>query len=148
MILSLDHGDIVAEADNSLLEVFKVVLKTEAFGDYAGIKKDDLNAGGTISPGFIFYDPIDNLYYGYKGSIKDLSEFEATIVPAVLNSAVVNILKASHADFVNADNYGYRLLLDIQAGTEKGKSQAKFKRISIEHYLHCMKVKADRGDFD
>jgi hypothetical protein len=144
----LDHADIVADADNSLLEVFKDKLKTDAFGDYAGIKKDDLSAGGTISPGFIFYDPVENLYYGYKGAIKDLSEFEMTIVPAVLNSAVVATLKGAHPDFVNADNYGFKLLEDIRAGIEKGKSQAKFKRISMEHYLHCMKVRVERGDFD
>lgn len=144
----LDHGDIVADADNSLLEVFKAILKVDAFGDYAGIKKDDLNAGGTISPGFIFYDPVENLYYGYKGAIKDLSEFEMTIVPAVLDSAVVATIKGSQPAFVNGDNYGFKLLEDIRTGVEKGKSQAKFKRISIEHYLHCMKIKVERGDFD
>ena len=144
----LDHEEIVADADNSLIEVFNSILKVDAFGDFVGIKKDDLNAGGTISPGFIFYDPIENLYYGYKGNIKNLSEFEETIVPAVLGSAVVAELLAHHPDFVNADNFGYKILNDIRAGIENGKSQAKFKRISIEHYLHSIKIKVERGDFD
>lgn len=143
----LDHEEIVADADNSLLDVFNTILKVDAFGDYVGIKKDDLNAGGTISPGFIFYDPVENLYYGYKGNIKDLSEFETTIVPAVLDSAVVNELRSHHPEFVNADNYGFKILTDIKSGTEKGKSQSKFKRISMEHYLHSIKIKVERGDF-
>ena len=71
-----------------------------------------------------------------------------TIVPAVLDSAIVATMKGAHPAFVNGDNYGFKLLEDIRAGVEKGKSQAKFKRISIEHYLHCMKIKAERGDFD
>ena len=144
----LDHEEIVADADNSLVDVFNSLLKMNGFGDYAGIKKDDLNAGGTISPGFIFFDPIDNLYYGYKGEIKDLAEFEDTIVPAVLNSKVVTRLRNEYPEFVTDENLGYKLLMQIQAGQEKGKSQAKFKRIAMEHYLFCIKTKIAKGDFD
>jgi Beta protein len=116
-----------------------------AFGDYAGIKKDDLNAGGTISPGFIFYDPLDNLYYGFKGEVKDLAEFERTIVPAVLNSPVVARILAEQPLYLSADNWGYQQLRAIRDGQESGKSQAKFKRIAMEHYLHCMRTKIHLG---
>lgn len=136
----LDHGEIIAEADNSLCEVFHSILGADAFGDYAGIKKDDLNAGGTISPGFIFYDPVDNLYYGYKGVLKELSQFEITIVPAVLDSQIVQIMTKTNPQYVDGDNVGMEILRDIRNGKESGKSQAKFKRISMEHYLHCIKV--------
>jgi hypothetical protein len=139
--IKLDHGEVVADADNSLLELFRQPLHMNAFGDYAGIKKDDLNAGGTISPGFIFYDPLDNLYYGFKGQAKDLAEFERTIVPDVLASPVVKRILAEHPSHLSEENAGYRQLLAIQAGQESGKSQAKFKRIAMEHYLHCIRTK-------
>jgi len=134
----LNHGDIVYEADNSLLEMFGS-LHFNAFGDYVGIKKDDLTSGGTISPGFIFYNPVDNLYYGYKGDVKNLAEFETTIVPAVLASQVAIDIRTANTDYLNNQNEGWNTLLRIQGG-ETGKSQAKFKKISMEHYLHCIRV--------
>lgn len=146
--VKLDHGEVVADADNSLIDLFQTNLHMNAFGDYVGIKKDDMGAGGTISPGFIFYDPIDNLYYGYKGEIKNLAEFENTIVPAVLNSEIVERLSNDDPQFISEENYGYKLLLKIQSGEDSGKSQAKFKRISMEHYLHCIREKIRAGDFD
>ncbi len=147
--IKLDHGEIVADADNSLLELFSSPpLSFNAFGDYAGIKKDDLNAGGTISPGFIMYDPIENLYYGFKGDIKSLAEFEDTIVPSIFASDVYNIMFSSRPEFLSSDNAGFETLRKIRTGRESGKSQAKFKRISMEHYLHCIKTKIDAGDFD
>jgi hypothetical protein len=122
------------------------MLNMNAFGDYAGIKKDDLNAGGTISPGFIFYDPVDNLYYGYKGEFKDLIEFENTIVPAVLGSEVIRQMNVENAAFLTG-NEGYYTLQAISRGEESGKSQAKFKRIAMEHYLHAIKVRIEAGDW-
>jgi len=144
--IKLDHGEVVADADNSLLDLFQSILKMDGFGDYAGVKKDDLNSGGTISPGFIFYDPIDNLYYGYKGEVKNLGEFQDTIVPAVLNSEVVVRLREEYPEFVSAENTGYQMLLSIQAGIDSGKSQAKFKKISMDHYLHCIREKIRAGE--
>lgn len=135
----LNHGEIVYEADNSLLEMFSQTMGFDTFGDYAGIKKDDLTSGGTISPGFILYNPSDNLYYGYKGNIKNLAEFETTIVPDVLASSAAAAILAVNPDYLNVNNEGWNTLLRIRDG-ETGKSQAKFKKISIEHYLHCIKT--------
>lgn len=146
--IKLDHGGVVADADNSLLELYNSWLRMNAFGDYAGIKKDDLNAGGTISPGFIFYDPMDDLYYGYKGEIKSLNEFADTIVPAVLNSPAVQLLKHQAPEYVSAQNLGYQTLLAIQENPDSGRSQAKFKRIAMEHYLHCIRQKIREGVFN
>jgi hypothetical protein len=140
----LNHGDIVYEADNSLLEMFGQ-FHFNAFGDYVGIKKDDLTSGGTISPGFILYNPADNLYYGYKGDVKNLAEFETTIVPDVLASPVATAIRAADPNYLNADNVGWSILQNISTGGESGKSQAKFKRISIEHYLHCVKTAIASG---
>lgn len=139
--IKLEHGAIVYQADNSLMELYKNPLKFNAFGDYAGIKKDDLTAGGTISPGFIFYNPVDNLFYGYRGNLKDLSEFENTIVPAVINSEEIRNMEAENKQYLDDENVGWITLNKIANGKESGKSQAKFKRISMEHYLHCIKVK-------
>lgn len=140
----LNHGDIVYEADNSLRDIFNQLLHFNAFGDFAGIKKDDLTSGGTISPGFILYNPADNLYYGYKGTVKNLAEFETTIVPDVLASPVAAAILASNPAYLNDQNEGWNTLLRIQGG-ETGKSQAKFKKISIEHYLHCMRIAIAAG---
>jgi hypothetical protein len=137
--VKLNHGNIIPEANNSLLELFnRAPYFFSAFGDYAGVKKDDITSGGTISPGFIFFNPEENLYYGFRGRSKSLSEFETTIVPDVLNSKIVRDWIARKSPFI-IGNPGYQKLVDISNG-ETGKSQAKFKWISIMHYLHCIKV--------
>lgn len=143
----LDHGEIVYQADNSLLTLYKDHLRCNAFGDYVGIKKDDLSAGGSISPGFIFYNPHDNLYYGFKGKAKDLAEFETTIVPAVISASIIPEILADSADFLNDQNEGWATLQKIKNG-ETGKSQAKFKKISMDHYIHCLKVKIEKGEIN
>lgn len=143
--IGLDHDEIVYDADNSLLTLFRS-YGFNAFGDYVGIKKDDLTAGGTISPGFIFYDPVTNLFYGYKGNFKSLDQFELTIVPDVLGSPVSAGIMASNPAYLDADNQGWTILNRINTGVESGKSQAKFKRIAMEHYLHCIRVKIQIGE--
>ncbi|WP_111672855.1 beta family protein [Algoriphagus litoralis] len=139
--VELIHNDVISEADNSLIESFKD-QSFDAFGDYAGIKKDDLTAGGTISPGFIFYDPYDNLYYGFKAEEKKLSQFKDFIVPAVLGSSPFMRLQDQFPTFVEG-NPGIKLLQDINTGIENGQNQAKFKKIAMQHYLHCMRVWID-----
>lgn len=141
----LNHGEIVYEADNSLLDMFYQPMHFNAFGDYVGIKKDDLTSGGTISPGFILYNPVNKLYYGYKGDVKNLAEFETKIVPSVLASQIAKDINATNPDYLNNQNEGWNTLLRIRDG-ETGKSQAKFKRISMEHYLHCIKVSIANGN--
>ncbi|RIW12159.1 hypothetical protein D0X99_19580 [Algoriphagus lacus] len=141
--VGLDHNDVISEADNSLIETFERE-NFDAFGDYAGIKKDDLTAGGTISPGFIFYDPYDNLYYGFKAEEKKLSQFKDFIVPAVLGSVPFKRLQERYPSFIEG-NAGVRLLQDINTGIENGQNQAKFKKIAMQHYLHCMKIWIDEN---
>ncbi len=144
----LIHGAIVGEADNSLLEMYSNIGKANAFGDYVGIKKDELTSGGTISPGFIMYDPLYNYYYGFKGNQKKLSEFEDTIVPDVLNhSFIKEILKVEPA-YLSTQNKGYQILLNIKNKKEtgvSGQNQAKFKGISMRHYLYCMSLLIQKG---
>jgi len=142
--VTLEHGGIIYEADNSLLDNFKD-FGAIAFGDYVGVKKDDLSAGGTISPGFIYYDAEENQYYGFKGDIKSLSEFERTIVPDVIASEATYRMQINPLDYLSIENNGWETLNQISQGIESGKSQAKFKKIAMEHYLHCMKMKINAG---
>lgn len=143
--VTLDHGNIISEADNILLEEYSQNGLFGAFGDYVGVKKDDLTSGGTISPGFIIYDPYENMYYGFKGAIKNLKEFEDTIVPNVLDSEMMKRLYKDYQRYI-IDNEGIKTLENIRDGQESGKSQAKFKKISIAHYLHCMKININNNE--
>ena len=144
--VALDHGEIIYEADNSLLDTFPL-FSASVFGDYAGIKKDDLSAGGRISPGFIYFDATENQFYGFKANYKSLDEFERTIVPDVIASDATRRMLDSGRPYLTPENWGWKTLESINAGAESGKSQAKFKRIAMEHYLHCLKVRIKSGDF-
>lgn len=143
--VDLEHEQVISLADNSLMELFSLPqYGFDAFGDYAGVKRDDLNAGGGISPGMVFYNPDDNLYYGYRGPTKNLSEFETTIIPAVLNSGYVQHWVNTGSQYVNG-NLGYDRLVRISQNEEPAKNQAKYKWISIMHYLHSMKTLIEQG---
>jgi hypothetical protein len=142
--VKLDHGQVVFEADNSHIDVdIMTDFGVNATGDFVGIKKDDLTAGGTISPGFIYYDASENQYYGYRADIKELSQFENKIVPDILSSDSTTRMLAEIPPYLSPANNGYSTLLNINSGGESGKSQAKFKKIAMEHYLYCMKVNID-----
>lgn len=145
--VNLDHGGIVIEADNNHIDLDHMEgFGVNSTGDYVGIKKDDLTAGGTISPGFIYYDATDNQYLGFKAEIKSLSEFESRIVPDVLHSQSTQSMLQHVPPYVGPENPGYQTLLNIENGGESGKSQAKFKRIAMEHYLYCMRIKIQSGE--
>lgn len=146
--VSLNHGDVIYDADNNLLQTFRTIFCADAFGDYVGVKKDDLSSGGTISPGFIMYDPIGNQYIGFKGQVKNLAEFESTIVPDVMSSQWIQEIRKSNYGYLDDMNQGWKILERIRDGEESGKSQAKFKRIAMEHYLYCVKKKIDKGEIN
>ena len=137
--VKLEHGQVVFDADNSHIETdIMHDFGVNATGDYVGIKKDDLTAGGTISPGFLYYDAVENQYYGYRADIKELSQFEHKIVPDILDSDSTSRMLTNVPTYVGEENPGYATLVNIRNGEESGKSQAKFKRIAMEHYLYCM----------
>jgi hypothetical protein len=148
------HGKIVSGIVNDVQANYKDLNGT-AFGDYAGIKKDDVTSGGGISPGFLFYDATEKRYYGYRAddyvkngkTIRHLSDFETKIIPAVIKSDAAKRMQSSKLPFLASDNMGWKIINDINKGLEKGKSQAKFKRISMEHYVHCLCTQINNGDF-
>ena len=156
----LNHGSMIDKIDNSLPFIFKE-FAGHCFSDYVGIKKDNITEGGGISPGFLFYDAVTNNFFGFrykygghkKGETKpELIEFETTIVPAVISSNSSKRMQSDSSDYLGAGNKGWEIITNIERGEynggESGKSAAKFKRISMEHYLHCIRIKISNGDFD
>jgi len=143
----LDHGEVVPKVDNELMNHYKSI-GGNSFADYSGIKKDDVTDGGGISPGFIFYDATQNQYYGFRTTEKKkkLEHFLEIIIPKVLNSDATRRMHASPLPFLSMDNKGWDIINKMESGTEKSKSAAKFKRISMEHYLHCIKTRIDGGE--
>jgi Beta protein len=147
------HGELIPRGDNRLLLNY-AQLGGHCFGDYAGIKKGEVTEGGSISPGFIFYDPVENAYYGYKGSERkkgekgNLADFQKIIVPAVYNSPTADRMQASDLTYLTTQNIGWTILAKIHLEGEPGGSQGKFKRISMEHYLHGIRVKIAAGQFN
>ena len=140
--VKLDHDQVVFDADNSQIDIeIMESFGVNATGDFVGVKKDDLTAGGTISPGFIYYDATENQYYGYRADVKELIQFENKIVPDILASEATRRMLQNTPPYVGNTNPGYATLLNIKDGHESGKSQAKFKRIAMEHYLYCMQIK-------
>lgn len=151
----LDHGTVIEEIDNSLLGKY-AAFGGDCFSDYVGIKKDSVTEGGTISPGFIYYDAVDNEFTGFrykhgghkKGQLKpQIQEFETTIVPAVISSDASRRMMTSPLMYLSDGNPGWQTLKNIKKHVESGLNQAKFKRISMEHYLYCIKIRIENNDF-
>ncbi len=87
---------LTKEQQEKMIDQYKSSFKADVFGGYAGIKKDDLTSGGAINPGFLFYNPVNNQFLGFRGhgeksETKYLSDFEDLIVPDVLASQAVRI---------------------------------------------------------
>jgi hypothetical protein len=123
----------IPQADNSLLTAY-TNYNFSAFGDFAGIKKDALTEGGTISPGVIYYSWQNNCYIGFRGRTQDITEFTNHIVPSLMASAY--LLNYSRHHQHNCP--GCMIIRSIAAGGESGDSQAKWKRISSMHYVYTM----------
>ena len=131
--LDLTDDVPIAEADNSLLSDYDA-LGFDAFGDFAGIKKDLLRDGGTISPGFIFYSWPTNSYVGYRGRTRALTQFAEHIAPTVLRSQYHRLLSEQHKE----ECPGCVMIRNIARGQESGAHQGKWKRIAMSHYLYTM----------
>lgn len=152
--VKLDHGKIISDADNHLLSTFKD-LGASSFGDYAGIKRGSTSEGGAVSPGFIYYDPIKNSYYGFRGSVNSegktngrFDDFADIIVPAAISSPATSRMRSSPLLYICEGNKGWQLLDAIANELENWRNQGLFKRISMYHYLHCLKTRINAGHFD
>ena len=139
----LEHEEEIADFVNDHKRHYKF-FGGDCFSDYAGIKKDNIPKGGAISPGFIYFDAVGDKYFGYRGVINQLETFETIIVPSVLRSDATKRMQAAKPAYLSASNQGWQMIRLIHAGLESGKNAAKFKRISMEHYLSCIKLDIDR----
>ncbi|MFJ5791039.1 hypothetical protein ACIP9G_13260 [Lysinibacillus sp. NPDC093197] len=132
--VALDNGKIVYAADNSLLKEYKN-LGFSAFGDYCGVKKDNLTKGGRISPGYIMYSWLNNSYYGFKGDVDNASSFEGVLIPEILKSNVWQ-------EYLNTHNIngclGCSTIEKISLKQKKGNSQPEWKGFACGHYLYTM----------
>ncbi|MFB5083394.1 beta family protein [Symbiobacterium thermophilum] len=123
----------IASVDNSLVTSYSA-YGFDAFGDFAGIKKDLLHYGGTISPGFIYYAWHTNEFIGYRGRIKDLWEFKRHIGPKVMASRYYARYGANH----HSTCPGCLMINSIVNGPKTGRHQGLWKRIAVMHYLYTM----------
>lgn len=121
----------VLKADNSLLKIYPK-YGFDAFGDFAGIRKDaSITDGGPEdpSPGFLFYSAHSNCYIGYKGQIADWGEFTNHIKPTVMKSEYwKNYTPGHHKNCPGCFNIS----------TSPGNSAGNWKRYTIQHYLYTM----------
>lgn len=127
----LVDGTPVLRADNTLLQAY-TGYGFDAFGDFAGIRKDQsITDGGPEDPsaGFLFYSWSNNCFYGYKGRIADWGEFTNHIKPTVMASQSWNRYSAQHHN----DCPGCSSI-----SNNPGNSAGNWKRISVMHYLHTM----------
>lgn len=124
----MSHGNIVPEANNDLLIIYPY-LGFDAFGDFAGIRKNPTisdGGGGNASAGFLFYSWSTNNYIGFRGSIPKYSEFITTIKPSLLNSSYWNAYSDKH----HSNCPGC-----INISSTNSKSPTHWKSYTIEHYI-------------
>lgn len=139
------NDEEILETDNRLIQQYKF-LNANAFGDYAGIKKDLLlKSGGSenIVYGCIYYDGTNNTYYGYKGSEPGYSALKDSVIPMVIASKASKRMQESNFMFISDINRGWKLLHN-----PKIARPGDLKRVSMEHYLHCIKTLIEAGRFD
>jgi len=142
---NLVNDEEVPETDNRLIRQYKF-LNASAFGDYAGIKKDLLSKGGggeNTVYGCIYYDGTNNTYYGYKGAKPGYSALKDSIIPMVTKSNATKRMLESSLNFICDANKGWKLLHTPSIG-----QPGDLKRVSMEHYLHCIKTLIEAGNFD
>jgi len=148
----LDHGQIIQSACNLLAEKYSG-LGAQCFADYAGVKKDLVEEGGMISPGLLFYDPVENAFYGFKGrkwkkdEKRNLDDIRGLILKDLLTSDFIRRMKESHLEYLGAKNEGWNLVKGMWDETIEWRIQARLKRISMEHYLHCVRTRILAGCF-
>ncbi len=129
----LTNGLVVNGVDNSLLSSYQN-YGFDAFGDFCGIKKDDLTDGGRPSPGCLFYHWPTNSFYGHKGLYLDITTFTSMVVPSLTNS----IQWSSYFPAHKQNCAGCKTVENIVNGNESANSAPKWKIIMSSHYLYTM----------
>lgn len=66
-----------------------------------------------------------------------------SVIPMVMQSKAAQRMQKSNLDFLSGSNRGWKLLHAPSIG-----QPGDLKRVSMEHYLHCVKPLIDAGNFD
>jgi hypothetical protein len=132
----LTNNSIVKELDNSLLKEYSK-YGFDAFGDFCGIKKDQLTDGGMPSPGCIYYHWWTNAYYGHKGVYKEPTTFTTMVVKSLVSSQEWNDFQTKIAAH-RTSCPGCKGISKIAATGQGGDSAPKWKIMISSHYLHTM----------
>lgn len=130
--LGLEDGKPILTIDNSLRDYYKT-HHFDGFGDYAGITDDLPTGGGSISPAGVYYSYQDNVFIGFRRN-KVLSEFEDYIAPQIVHSPYWK----EYSDTHHNNCPGCHSIAQIVRGKESGKSQAKWKGITMAHYIYSI----------
>jgi hypothetical protein len=142
---NFENDEEIPQTDNRLINQYKS-LHASAFGDYAGIKKDLLSKSGgneKVVYGCIYYDGTNNNYYGYKGIEPGYSALKDSVIPMIKESSATRRMQESSLNFISDANRGWKLLHTPSVGRP-----GDLKRVSMEHYLHCIKTLIEAGNFD
>lgn len=131
---SLIDGEPILEIDNSLMETYNLThYGFDGFGDYAGITSALPSSGGTISPAGIYYSKENNFFIGYKGRKPELSEFDY-IAKKITESVYWKEFNMEHHN----ECPGCQTILRIVNKEESGRNQAKWKGITMLHYIYTV----------
>ncbi|MTI47970.1 MAG: hypothetical protein FH761_09020 [Firmicutes bacterium] len=131
--VSLSDGKPILEIDNSIRDLYKSYHKFDGFADYAGMKDEMPTKGGGISPAGIYYSFNSNYFVGFRRN-KKLSDFEDYIAPQIIASKYWSEYNASH----HKTCPGCNMIFNIAHKKEPGKSQAKWKGITMYHYIFTL----------
>lgn len=132
--VSLNNGEPIYEIDNSLRDLFKTSYSFDGFGDYAGVSDSLPTSGGGISPAGIFYSKELNCFVGFRRN-KTLSDFEDFIAPEIMKSEYWKEYSDFHHNNCPGCKEIKRIVNEVDKKKKKGKSQAKWKGITMSHYI-------------
>lgn len=133
----LTNNKAITSIDNSLLNDY-AEYGFDAFGDFCGIKKDELTDGGMPSPGCIYYHWWSNTYIGHKGVYKQPKTFTTMVVKSLTSSSEWNDYQIKSVVAHNNSCPGCRAINLINTTGQGGDSAPKWKTMICSHYLHTM----------
>lgn len=130
----LEDKQPILEIDNSLKEVYNASsYGFNGFGDYACVANTLPTSGGSISPAGIYYSRENNFFVGFKARKQDLSEF-VYIASSIVDSEYWKEYLEEH----HKTCPGCKMIYGISEGSENGKNQAKWKGITMSHYIYTI----------
>lgn len=128
----LENGKYI-DADNSLINFYKT-YGFDSFGDYAGIRRSEIDKAYGSSPAYINYYKEGNAYVGFKGIYREPKTFTTMVLPNYSNSIYWSSLSDKHKE----NCYGCTLIQGMLNGTINPNSAPRWKTISICHYIQSI----------